>query len=64
MRHELNINVAKLVETEQKLSNEHEGRKKAEEKLESLCAQLHEKELCHTAILNELQEKKMQLSKK
>ncbi|KAJ0179249.1 hypothetical protein K1T71_004961 [Dendrolimus kikuchii] len=61
VKHEMNINVAKLIETESKYGEEIEDKKRLEIKVESLCAQLLETQLRLKDITKELEDKDLQL---
>ncbi|CAH0668976.1 unnamed protein product [Spodoptera exigua] len=56
LKHDMNINVAKHIETEKKYEEEREERKKVEERLEAVCNQLLETELGAKELAKELQE--------
>lgn len=56
IKHDMNMNVAKLIETEKKYEEEVDEKKCIEAKVESLCAQLLDSELRFKDITKELQE--------
>ncbi|KAH9640647.1 hypothetical protein HF086_000591 [Spodoptera exigua] len=56
LKHDMNINVAKHIETEKKYEEEREERKKVEDRLEAVCNQLLETELGAKELAKELQE--------
>ncbi|XP_028177176.1 myosin-11-like isoform X1 [Ostrinia furnacalis] len=63
VKHEMNINVVKLIEIEKRYEDEKEEKHKLEAKVESLCSQLLESELRHKDMCKQLQEKEAQLCK-
>ncbi|KAM3968304.1 uncharacterized protein ACR2FA_007664 [Aphomia sociella] len=63
MKHEMNVNIVKVIETDKKFQEEKEGKKILEEKLESLCAQLLESQLRNKDLYKELEDKELKLGK-
>ncbi|XP_052751537.1 LOW QUALITY PROTEIN: myosin heavy chain, striated muscle-like [Galleria mellonella] len=61
MKHEINMNGVKVIETDKKYKEEIEERKKLQEKLETLHAQLLESELRNNELNNELKDKEIKL---
>lgn len=61
VKHEMNINVVKLIEIEKRYEDEKEEKHQLESKLESLCSQLLESELRHKDLSKQIQEKELQL---
>ncbi|XP_047023711.1 cilia- and flagella-associated protein 58-like [Helicoverpa zea] len=62
IKHDMNINVAKLIETEKKYEEQSEHKKALETKVETLCSQLLEAELQLKDATKELLDTKEQLS--
>lgn len=62
MKHELNSNVTKLIETENKYEEEKEEKTKLEAKLKAICDQVMETESRYKEAIKELQEKDIKLS--
>lgn len=63
IKHDMNINVAQLVETKKKYEDELEEKIKLQAKVELLCAQLLESELRLKDVTKELQETQEKISK-
>ncbi|XP_022829422.1 myosin heavy chain, striated muscle-like [Spodoptera litura] len=62
IKHDMNVNVAKLIEAEKKYEQEVEERKKVEERLETVCGQLLETEHGAKDMAKELEETRNQLN--
>uniref|UniRef100_A0A2A4JGC0 Uncharacterized protein n=1 Tax=Heliothis virescens TaxID=7102 RepID=A0A2A4JGC0_HELVI len=62
IKHDMNMNVAKLIETEKKYEEQSEQKKNLEAKMESLCSQLLDSEIRLKELTKELQDTKERLS--
>lgn len=62
IKHDMNMNVAKLIEVEKKYEEEVEERKKVQERLETVCTQLSETEQRAKDMVKELEETRNQLN--
>lgn len=61
IKHEMNVNVVKLIETEKKYEQVVEDRTELEAKVESLCTQLFETELHLKDATKQMQEKENEI---